>query len=102
MHLVQILLPVYDNNRARFGEAPFAAVRQELTHRFGSVTAFVRSPATGLWKKDSGEVDRDEIVMVEVMVDPLDREWWRAYRDGLAHAFRQEDLIVRAIAIERL
>src|SRR4051794_30579708 len=96
-HLVQLLLPVVDDAGQRFGEASFDAVRRELTHRFGGVTAFMRSPAVGLWKHGSGEIDRDEVITVEVMVDALDREWWRAYRDDLARRFRQEALVVRAI-----
>jgi hypothetical protein len=100
MHLVQLLLPLYDNAGQRFDETPFAAVRQELTRRFGGVTAYMRSPATGLWKKHTGDVDRDEVVTVEVMVDQLDRDWWRNYCRQLAVSFRQESLVVRAIAIE--
>jgi len=102
MHLVQLLLPLYDNAGRAFEEPVFAAVRRELTGRFGGVTAYMRSPATGLWKKASGEVERDEMVTVEVMVEALDRAWWRAYARELARAFRQEDIVLRAIAIERL
>jgi hypothetical protein len=100
MHLVQLLLPLYDNDGRRFDETLFAAVRQELTRRFGGVTAYMRSPATGVWKKETGAVDRDEVVTVEVMVDRLDREWWREYCRQLAALFRQESLVVRAIAID--
>jgi hypothetical protein len=102
MHLVQILLPLFDNDGKRFTEAPFAAVREELTHRFGGVTAFMRSPATGLWKTSGGAVDRDEIVTVEVMVDTLDRTWWSAYRAQLADAFGQDELVIRAMPLEKL
>jgi hypothetical protein len=102
MHLVQLLLPLYDNAGQRFDETPFAAVRHELTHRFGGVTAYMRSPATGLWKKDTGAVDRDEVVTVEVMVEQLDRDWWRGYCRQLAGSFRQESLVARAIPIETL
>ena len=58
MHLVQLLLPLYDNEGRGFGETPFAAVREELTRRFGGVTAYMRSPATGLWKKSPGPCGR--------------------------------------------
>jgi hypothetical protein len=102
MHLVQLLLPLYDNDGRRFDEAPFAAVRRELTARFGGVTAYTRSPATGLWKKDEGTVDRDEVVIVEVMVDELDRSWWRGYGRELAERFRQDSIVVRAIAVDTL
>jgi hypothetical protein len=100
MHLVQLLLPLYDNAGQPFDQTPFASVREELTQRFGGVTAYMRSPATGLWKKEAGSVDRDEVVTVEVMVENLDRDWWRQYCRELAGSFRQECLIVRAIAIE--
>jgi hypothetical protein len=100
MHLVQLLLPLYDNAGQRFDETRFAAVRQELTQRFGGVTAYMRSPATGLWKKDTGTVDRDEVVTVEVMIEQLDHGWWHEYCRQLARSFRQESLVVRAIPIE--
>ena len=100
MHLVQLLLPLYDNNGRRFDEPTFGAVREELTQRFGGVTAYMRSPAIGSWKKDTGDVDRDEVVTVEVMVGDLDRDWWRDYGRQLARAFRQESVVVRAIALE--
>jgi hypothetical protein len=102
MHLVQTLLPVVDEAGQRFAEGLFDTVRHELTHRFGGVTAFMRAPAVGLWKNPSGAIDRDEVVTVEVMVEGLDRPWWRGYRDELARRFQQEALVVRAIAIESL
>lgn len=101
-YLVQLLLPL----RLRDGnEAPaalFAEVRAELTQRFGGVTAYSRSPATGLWKRTEAEVERDQVIMVEVVVDALDREWWTQYRDQLAQRFDQDEIHARAIAIERI
>lgn len=101
-HLVQLLLPLYDNEGHAFGEGLFAAVHRELTERHGGVTAYSRSPATGLWKKNSGAVDRDDVIVVEVMVEQLDRNWWRGYRERLAGEFRQQALVVRAIEIATL
>jgi hypothetical protein len=100
VHLVQILLPAFDNEGVRTADAQFVAVRRELTARFGGVTAYLRSPASGLWVRDDGALDRDDVVMVEVMADTLDREWWRAYRQQLERAFRQQAIVVRAFAIE--
>jgi hypothetical protein len=101
-HLVQLLLPLTDNDGERFDQQRFEAVRRELTQRFGGVTAYMRSPATGLWKKESGAVDRDEVAIVEVMVETLDAEYWRDYRERLESAFGQQSLVCRAIAIEIL
>jgi hypothetical protein len=101
-HVVQLLLPLYDNDGRSIDEAHFAEIRRELTGRFGGVTAYVRSPATGLWKRDDGRVDHDEMLMFEVMVDVLDTEWWATYRAELERRFRQETIVARAIAIQPL
>ncbi|HEV2131580.1 MAG TPA: hypothetical protein VGR27_10785 [Longimicrobiaceae bacterium] len=102
MHLIQLLLPLFDNEGNRLDHAAFDEVQAELTERFGGVTAYLRSPARGAWKEDGGEVARDEIVIFEVMADPLDREWWHGYRERLERRFRQEELVVRALGAERL
>ena len=104
MYLVQLLLPVYDNVGGRVPHHYFAELRDELTDRYGGVTAYLRSPAQGSWKEKegSGEVDRDEVVMCEVMVEELDRPWWSSYRGRLEARFGQRELVVRAFQLERL
>ena len=102
MYLVQLLLPLYDNGGRRISPEQFAQIRDELTHRYGGVTAYLRSPAQGTWKQGSGEVGRDEIVMCEVMVQDLDRDWWSAYRSTLERRFGQQEMVVRATPLERL
>jgi len=102
VHLVQLLLPLYDNAGRRMPQHYFAELRDELTERFGGVTAFLRSPAQGTWKEGTGEVDRDEVVMCEVMVEELDRAWWSSYRAHLETRFGQRELVVRAFPLERL
>ncbi len=102
MYLIQILLPLYDNEGQRFARADFARVQVELTERSGGVTAYLRSPARGAWKEEDGEVARDDIVIFEVMVEQLDRGWWDRYREQLEQRFRQEEVVVRALGIERL
>jgi hypothetical protein len=91
MHLVQILLPVVGGRKA------FDEVMHELTERFGGVTAYTRSPAAGLWKKNrSASTERDDIVVLEVMVDKLDKRWWAGYRRRLEKRLGQKELVVRA------
>lgn len=101
MFLVQVLLPVADNEGRAFSRSDFDRVRYELTDRHGGVTAYLRAPAVGLWK-DEGQVSRDDVVIYEVMTDALDRAWWAEYRRDLQRRFRQEEVVVRASAIERL
>ncbi|HWW76571.1 MAG TPA: hypothetical protein VNZ44_14335 [Pyrinomonadaceae bacterium] len=101
MFLVELLLPLYDNEGRAFGAAEFDRVRDELARRFGGVTAFRRSPAEGVWREGGGE-SRDRVVVFEVMAEELDRAWWREYREGLERRFRQEKMVVRATEFEEL
>ena len=101
-YLVQILLPLYDNDGEQFGAAIFGEVRAELTDRFGGLTAHMRAPARGLRKTDDGTVSRDDIVILEVMATDLDRSWWRAYRERLEARFRQDAIVVRAMRVDPL
>jgi hypothetical protein len=95
MHLIQILLPLYDNAGNTFDEELYGTVRRELTERFGGLTAFTRAPAQGLWK-DAGKTHRDDIVVFEVMTEELDADWWRGYRQTLEKTFRQDEIVIRA------
>jgi hypothetical protein len=101
MHLVEILLPLSDNEGRRFGREMFGSVRDQLVERFGGLTAFMRSPAEGVWDEGGGR-SRDEIVIFEVMAEALDRDWWRAFREDLERRFRQDEIVVRVREIERL
>ena len=101
MHLIEILLPVHDNQGRAFPEAKFAAIRQALTSRFGGATAFTRAPAQGTFE-DKGKVQHDDIVIFEVMADALERDWWAAYRSKLEDEFAQDEIVIRASEITRL
>jgi hypothetical protein len=101
MYVIQILLPLSDNAGKPFAEATLQAIHQELTRRFGGLTAFTRAPAEGVWAHD-GQHAKDDIVVVEVMTDELDRDWWGAFRRRVEGELSQERLIVRAQPIEML
>ena len=100
--LVQLFLPLRGADGQPWPRAMLDAVRDELTARFGGATAFVRAPAAGAWEDPGGEVQRDEVVLVEVMTDRLDRAWWAAYRATLETRFDQDEVLIRASAVERL
>lgn len=102
MHLVQILLPLYDNSGKPFPQKEYGRVRDELTERFGGVTAYLRSPAEGLWRETPTMMVRDDIVIYEVMAEELDRAWWLSYREKLTARFRQDLLIVRVSEVQLL
>lgn len=101
MHLIEILLPLSDNEGRRFSGTKFARIREELTERFGGVTAFTRSPAHGM-SRAGHQVVHDEIVVFEVMTDSLDYDWWTKYRNALTQEFAQDEILIRASTVIRL
>ena len=102
MFLVQVLLPLYDNDGRRFSQTEFRSVRAALTETYGGATAYTRAPAEGTWEDLGGRVHHDDVVVIEVMVATLDREWWSRYRAQLAERFRQHEVVVRAMLLEIL
>jgi hypothetical protein len=76
MHLVQVLLPVKDNSGQPFAREEFDRIKNELAREHGGVTAYLQSPAEGLWQQ-AGDIDRDEVVIFEVMANEIDLSSWR-------------------------
>jgi hypothetical protein len=99
MHIIQIFLPLRDNDKNLFSPKLFSKVKTELIDKFDGLTAFVQSPAQGLWVDDDG-ISKDEIVILEVMSEGLDRKWWANYRLTLEKRFEQEKVIIRSCVAE--
>ncbi len=102
MHLIQIFLPVYDNDGVPLPRERFEQTRGEIVDRFGGITAYSRAPASGLWQEHGGATVRDDLVVYEVMTDEIDEVWWRGYRRLLEQRFRQETILIRAQRIQLL
>jgi hypothetical protein len=73
----------------------FEALLKELTDRFGGATSFVRAPGQGLWDS-GGDIERDNIAVIEVMTDELDLPYWKALRQKLERELAQEEIVIRA------
>jgi hypothetical protein len=100
--LIQLLLPIRDDRNQPFDNQLFSNVRATLADHFGGVTAYQRSPAKGVWKRSDGSTEDDDLVMIEVEAETLDRRWWDRFRRQLEQDFRQEQILVRAIQVDRL
>lgn len=101
-HLVQILMPIRDNDGQPFSRSLLDEVRHELTEHFSGVTAHMRAPAHGAWEAPEGETQQEDVVIFEVMCERLDRCWWHDYRRNLETRFRQRQVLVRAVPVEKL
>lgn len=101
MHLIQILLPTFDNEGKPFPHDIYRAIGGELVARFSGLTAYTRAPAEGVWTSGN-QTARDEIVVFEVMVRDLDENWWSEYRKELEARLRQESVVIRTHPIRFL
>lgn len=100
-HCVEIFVPLYRSDGGPVEGRYLAELERELAEGFGGVTAFTRAPARGRWS-DGEAVQTDEVVILEVLVEALDRAWWRRLRARLEHDLDQEEVLIRAHPIERL
>ena len=102
MYLVQIFLPLYDNNKQPFPRKFYDDIRNELTGRFGGVTLYRQSPAEGIWDDDTGKISHDELIYAEVMTKELSKAWWLGFKQKLESIFRQDEILLRSFEIELL
>lgn len=102
MHLLQIFLPLYDNNKQAFDSATYDELRTRLKDQFGGVTFYRNAPVEGLWKDEAGKTNYDELLIAEVMISDLDKDWWQQFKQRLEQKFKQEEILIRSIVFEKL
>lgn len=96
-HLVEILLPLTKT----LTREKLDTIRAELTDRFGGVTLHSNAPAEGSWN-DEGDLERDRVIIAEIMTEMLSRTWWAEFRERLEKQLSENEIVVRATQIERL
>jgi hypothetical protein len=102
MYLFQILLPLYGRDGRRIARSTFQATAEELVRKFGGITTYMRAPAKGLWRKRGARLQRDDIVVYEVMAKSLRRREWRIRRKDLERIFRQDKVVIRVLQVDQL
>ena len=102
MHLIQVLLPLYDNNKQPFAKALYDDIRDQLKDSFGEVTFYRHTPAEGLWNDETGKTNFDELITAEVMTDTLNKEWWQQFKHQLEQIFKQDEIVIRSTEFEKL
>lgn len=95
MHLIQILLPIYDNQGKMLPHSLHQKVKAELTSRYKGLTAYTQNPAEGVWQAGN-RTRRDQIVIYEVMTRRESGAWWKSYRARLEKRFKQQCVIIRS------
>lgn len=102
MQLLQIFLPLYDNNNQLFHKSLYDDVLTELKDQFGGVTFYRNTPAEGLWEDRTGKTNYDELIIAEVMIGELNKEWWKLFKQNLEQIFRQDEILIRCTLFEKL
>jgi len=100
-HRVEIFLPLRRGDGRPVERAELDTIKRQLADRHGGATAYLQSPAEGLWAED-GRREEDRIVVIEVMTDRLDTAEWAGLKADLERRFQQDEIVVRAQAIQRL
>jgi hypothetical protein len=97
------LLPTNDWNGLKIPTSKMRSLARELTERFGGVTTYLRAPAEGTWQPAGAErVEKDDIVIFEVMADDLDPLYWGSLRAQLEAELQQSEIVVRGQPIDIL
>jgi hypothetical protein len=102
MHLIQILLPLYEKGGARVSRTLLRSSAKQLAEEFGGVTAYTRAPAQGLWRRRGAKLERDDVVVYEVIAQSLDVGFWRSRRRQFEKEFVQDAIVIRAVRAKRL
>lgn len=100
--LVQIFLPLTDNNGQPFTGDWYVNISRELNECFNGVTVYQHAPVTGLWKQEERSTVKDELIIFEVMADNMDLAFWEPLKKQLEQQFSQESILIRSFSIQIL
>ncbi len=100
--LIQIYLPLTGEDGKAFPEKFYQNIKEELTEKFGGLTVYSRSPATGLWKENEDQTVSDKILIFEIMSFGLEQSFWTSYKTKLEKKFRQEEILIRCSTVTLL
>ena len=101
MNVIEVFLPLDTGRGESIPAEVIEGLVAGLADRFGGATAYTREPAEGLWKRAT-TIERDRIIVVEVMVEDVDEAWWRDYRQRLEREFEQESVMIRVTTCQTL
>jgi hypothetical protein len=94
MQIVEVFMPLETGSGVPVEPEIIEGIVGGLADRFGGATAFTRTPAEGLW--DQGDrIQKDRIVIIEVMVEEVNEVWWKDYRGRLEAEFEQDEVLIR-------
>jgi inorganic pyrophosphatase len=97
--LIQIFLPVVDENGSPFPNRFFVQVKNKLSEKFDGLSVYTHALAEGYWKNERSSLEKDKLLVYEVMANEVDLNYWKNFRTSLEKQFKQELIVVRCLGI---
>jgi inorganic pyrophosphatase len=97
--LIQLFLPVESNDGKPFPKQYFDRVKESLIKKFNGVSMFVNSPVNGMWEDQDKDIQKDKLVVYEVMADMIELSYWEKYKKDLEKQFKQDVIVVRCLDV---
>lgn len=95
--LIQVFLPLYQKNGKPFPQKYFTTVKKQLTDQFKGLSIYSNAPADGYWENESDSLEKDQVLVYEVMATAVDVEFWQKYKATLEKQFKQDTIVVRCL-----
>lgn len=101
MHLVEVFLPTGYPNGDLIPQSIFDLIEGELREKFDGVVVYARKSARTLSRSHARQME-ESLLVIEIVTDDLDKEWWKEFRHRTQALFHHDDLLIRATITERL
>jgi len=93
--LIQLFLPL---TNSRSADKKLKALEQKLIKNFGGLSIYAQNPVFGSWR-EKGQLEKDKMMVFEVIVSVLDQEFWKELKSSLKKQFRQKEILIRSLDI---
>jgi inorganic pyrophosphatase len=97
--LIQLFLPVVDRDGRPFPKKFFDQVKKKLAEKFDGLSVYTNSVADGYWKNDTNSIEKDQLLVYEVMANKIDLNYWAKLKASLEKQFKQELVVVRCLSM---
>jgi inorganic pyrophosphatase len=92
--MIQLFLPVKDQNGKPFAKSLYRNLNVQLLKKFGGLTVYARSVATGFWENDNGNKVKEEVLIYEVMTAHVEEKYWKKLKSSLQEKFSQQEIMI--------
>lgn len=72
--MVQLFIPYFDA-RQTVPNQPYNCLKEQLTGKFGGISMWEEAPVTGLWKSEEQSVQKDRLLIFEVLATTMDTDY---------------------------